>query len=107
MRMAFYLALESLTTVEQDFAPPMRYIWLSILGGYLARAIPVTPGGIGQFELGAAAGFYIAGGDVSLALFVGAIVANFFRILSSMGMMSVVAMRYEIPTTLRRVGIAG
>lgn len=111
--MAFYLALESLTTVDQDFAPPHKYIFLSIIAGYLARMIPLTPGAIGQFELGCAAGFYIAGAvpggeaaagaEMSLALFVGALMAQIFRIGAATGMMSILVMSKGVPTNLSEV----
>lgn len=34
---------------------------MAIVAGYLARFIPITPGGIGQFEWGFAAGLYLGG----------------------------------------------
>jgi hypothetical protein len=34
---------------------------MAIVGGYIARLIPITPGGIGQFEWGFAAGLYLGG----------------------------------------------
>lgn len=34
---------------------------MGVVGGYIARLIPVTPGGIGQFEWGFAAALYVGG----------------------------------------------
>jgi len=34
---------------------------MAIVASYIARLIPVTPGGIGQFEWGFAAGLYLGG----------------------------------------------
>jgi uncharacterized membrane protein YbhN (UPF0104 family) len=36
-------------------------LMMAVVAGYIARLIPITPGGIGQFEWGFAAGLYLGG----------------------------------------------
>lgn len=54
---------------------------MAIVGGYIARLIPVTPGGIGQFEWGFAAGLYLGGVGWPECVAI-AILDNFVRYVS-------------------------
>jgi hypothetical protein len=39
-------------------------LMMALVGGYIARLVPLTPGGIGQFEWGFAGALYLAGADL-------------------------------------------
>ena len=51
---------------------------MGVVGGYIARLIPVTPGGIGQFEWGFAAALYVGGLGLPECVAI-AILDNFIR----------------------------
>jgi len=55
-----------------------QVVLVGILGGYIARRIPITPGGIGQFEWGFALSMYTVGAGFAAAGTV-AIVVNILR----------------------------
>jgi uncharacterized membrane protein YbhN (UPF0104 family) len=77
---------------------------MGIVGGYIAaRLVPITPGGIGVWELGFATGLHLGGSDVSLALVGIAILTNVLRIVTSLLVMAFVVLRYEMPTNLGEV----
>src|SRR5262245_8214556 len=54
---------------------------MGVVGGYIARLIPVTPGGIGQFEWGFAAGLYLGGLGFPECVTI-AVLDNFIRYIS-------------------------
>ena len=54
---------------------------MAIVGGYIARLIPVTPGGIGQFEWGFAAALYVGGLGFPECVAI-AVLDNFIRYVS-------------------------
>lgn len=58
-------ALEDLaayfTAMALDINVELKAIVMGVIGSYIARLFKVTPGGIGQFEWGFAAGLYIGG----------------------------------------------
>ncbi|HUO84098.1 MAG TPA: lysylphosphatidylglycerol synthase domain-containing protein [Thermoanaerobaculia bacterium] len=64
------IALEDVIAymISNAFSTPMvimsvtySSVLMAIVGGYIARLIPVTPGGIGQFEAGFATALYFSG----------------------------------------------
>lgn len=101
---AVYTVLNAFNTTVVLIAVEPPLLLMGIVGGYIAaRLVPVTPGGIGQWELGFATGMYLGGADVSLALVSVALLTNLLRILTSMGVMGLVVLRYGVPTDLRGV----
>lgn len=77
---------------------------MGIVGGYIAaRLVPITPGGIGQWELGFATGLYLGQSDVSVAMFAVALLANLIRIITGLLLMGLSMLRHEIPTNLSEV----
>jgi len=79
-------------------------LMMSVLGGYVAaRLVPVTPGGIGQWELGFATLLLLGDLDVSLPLLCVAVLANLLRIVTGLGLMALALRGAGVPTSLAEV----
>jgi len=101
---AVYTVLNAFNTTIVLIAVDPPLLLMGIVGGYIAsRLVPVTPGGIGQWELGFATGLFLGGADVSLALVSVALLTNLLRILTSVGVMGLVVLRYGVATDLAAV----
>ena len=82
---------------------------MGVVGGYLAKQITITPGAIGQFEVGFAAGLYA--GDLPWVihgaqnlfydLVVIAILVQFFRFITGMILMAMARTGTGVGTDLR------
>jgi len=58
---AAYMIAMAFTTPAVNIQVAFPVLLMAIVGSYIARLIPVTPGGIGQFEWGFAAALWVAG----------------------------------------------
>lgn len=58
---ASYLIAMAFTSDNVILAVTPSVLLMGLVGGYIARLIPITPGGIGQFEWGFAAALYAGG----------------------------------------------
>ncbi len=75
---------------------------MGLVGGYIARSIPLSPGGIGQFEWGFVAAL-VAGGVAFTDAATIAILVNVMRFVAVLLLLGSVTLRYGIETNLRRV----
>ncbi|WP_295539227.1 lysylphosphatidylglycerol synthase transmembrane domain-containing protein [uncultured Thiohalocapsa sp.] len=58
---AAYLTVMAFTSDNVILNVDFSLLIMALVGGYIARLIPLTPGGIGQFEWGFAAALYLGG----------------------------------------------
>lgn len=58
---AAYLTVMAFTSDHVILNVDFSLLVMALVGGYIARMIPLTPGGIGQFEWGFAAALYLGG----------------------------------------------
>jgi uncharacterized membrane protein YbhN (UPF0104 family) len=56
-----YLISQAFTTDFVILNVPFPVIQMGVVAGYIARQVPITPGGIGQWEWGFAAALYMGG----------------------------------------------
>jgi uncharacterized membrane protein YbhN (UPF0104 family) len=61
VEMTVYLITQAFTTTYVILNVQFEVIVMAVVGGYLARLIPVTPGGLGQWEWGFALPLYVGG----------------------------------------------
>jgi hypothetical protein len=101
--LAVYLVVEGFNTPARLYTSDFSLLLLGVVGAYIARLIPITPGGIGQWELGFAAGFYVYGSDISFNLLLAAVLASVLRTLVGMLLLGIVVVFYGMPTDLRSV----
>ena len=101
--LGIYLVVEGFNTPERPYTSPFSALLMGIVGGYIARLIPVTPGGIGQFEFGFAAGFFAYGTDISFKLVLVALLATLLRSLTGCLLVGTVVVFFGAPTSLRSV----
>jgi uncharacterized membrane protein YbhN (UPF0104 family) len=106
---AFVLEILAAYAISQAFTGAVvilnvdfRILMMGVIAGHIASLIPVTPGGIGQFEWGFAAALYLGGVGIPEAVTV-AILYNFFRCFTAIPLMAVVRRGVGVPTNLRRV----
>jgi len=59
-----FLIMMALTTEIIILNIDTPYIIMGVVGGLIARQIPITPGGLGQFEWGFAGALYLVGKDL-------------------------------------------
>ena len=78
-----------------------RILMMGVIAGHIAALIPVTPGGIGQFEWGFAASLYIGGVGIPEAVTI-AVLYNLLRYVSGLLMMWI-ARRTAVRTRAREV----
>ena len=98
--LATYVAMTAFDTEIVLIQIERPVLLMAIVCGYIsARLVPITPGGIGQWELGFATGLSLGQADVSVAMLSVAIVANLLRIGTGLTLMGVSMLRYSIPTT--------
>jgi len=101
VELAVYLTLNAFDTAVVLMAVEPPVLLMGVVGGYLAaRLVAVTPGGIGQWELGFATGLYLGAADVSLSLFLVALLSNLLRILTSLSLYAFVTIRFDVPTQI-------
>jgi hypothetical protein len=102
--LAIYLAMTGFDTEVVLINVDKPVLLMGIVGGYIAaRILPVTAGGIGQWELGFATGLFLGGADVSVAMFAIAVIANLIRIGTGLILMGLSMIRYEMPVNLSEI----
>jgi uncharacterized membrane protein YbhN (UPF0104 family) len=79
-----------------------QLVLLGIICGMVAKLIPITPGGMGQFEWGMAAGLYLSGVGIQEAMII-PLLYNGFRYLVGMVCVGSVGAIFGIETSFRRV----
>ncbi len=107
--MAVYMTMTAYDTNNVLIAVSTPILIMAVVGGYIARQIPITPGGIGQFEVGFAAGLYagdlpwVAHGATNLFydLVVIAVLVTFYRLITGLILLAVVRMGDGVQTNLR------
>lgn len=99
---AAYLTVMAFTSDHVILNVDFSLLVMAIVGGYLARLIPLTPGAIGQFEWGFAAALYLGGlgfpEAVTIALLYGVV-----RYILGTGLMLAVRMSAGIETNMGTV----
>ncbi len=80
----------------------LHVLVMGLVGGYIARLIPLTPGGIGQFEWGFAMALWLGGVGIENAVTI-AILDNFIRYVTGMLVLGPALVWYGIETNLRSV----
>lgn len=106
---AVYMTMAAYDTNNVLISVPPPILIMGIVGGYLAKQITITPGAIGQFEVGFAAGLYagdlpwVVHGATNLFydLVVIAILVTFFRFITGIILMALARMGTGVPTNLR------
>jgi len=114
---AFFLVEFASYIVPQAFATPIvrliqdeltvvvftpSVVIMAVVGGYVARLAPVTPGGIGQFEWGVALVLVVNGLPLTSAVIV-ALLISAVRYAAGLLLFLGMMLSYGIETTLRRV----
>ena len=108
--LAFFLIEVAAYVISQAFTGSFvvinvafKYVMMGVVGGYVARLIPVTPGGIGQWEWGFATATYASGlgmpEAVSLAILV-TLVRYITGGLLMTGMLLTRGVETDLPTVL-------
>jgi len=83
---AAYLIAMAFTSKHVVLNVQFSVLLMGIVGGYIARLIPLTPGGVGQFEWGFAAGLYLGGLGFPECVAI-AVLDNFIRYVTGSLMM--------------------
>jgi uncharacterized membrane protein YbhN (UPF0104 family) len=103
--LATFITMTSFDTAIVLINVETPVLLMGIVGGYIAaKLIPVTPGGIGQWEIGFATGLTIGGSDVSVALVSIAFLTNMLRIGTGTLLMGGTVLGYKSLTSLREIG---
>jgi hypothetical protein len=101
---AVYVLMAAFHSVAVVIAVKPVVLLMSIVSAYIAaRLVPVTPGGIGQWEFGFAASLLLAGQDISLPLLCIGALANLLRITTGLLLMMIVVRGEGVPTSLGKV----
>lgn len=101
---AIYVLMAAFDTAVLAISVDPSVLLMSIVGGYIAaRIVPITPGGIGQWEVGFAATLLLADTDVSIPLLCIGILANVLRIVTGIALMVIVTRGADLGTRLGEV----
>jgi len=85
-----------------DIGVDFSVLLMGVVGSYVARLIPLTPGGIGQFEWGFAAALYVGGVGLPEAAAI-AILDNLVRYVAGTLVLGSVLLWYRVETDLHSV----
>ena len=99
---AVFLVMMAFTSTNVILTSKTSLILMGVVGSYIARFIPITPGGIGQFEWGFAAAMYMGGASLREVATV-AILDNFIRYITGTVLLGGVSLGYGVETKLGRV----
>jgi hypothetical protein len=88
-----YILMAAFDSVTVLIKVEPSILLMALVSGYIARLIPVTPGGIGQFELGFATALFVGAQDVSVSLTVIAILVSALRVVTGLLLTGVTAFR--------------
>lgn len=100
--LAVFLIMMGFTSTHVILTSKTSLILMGVIGSYIARFIPVTPGGIGQFEWGFAAAMYMGGASLREVATV-AILDNFIRYVTGTLLLGGVSLGYGVETRLSNV----
>jgi uncharacterized membrane protein YbhN (UPF0104 family) len=102
VELSAYMVAQSFTSATVILNVDFSVILMGVVGGYIARLIPVTPGGIGQWEWGFAIPLYVGGLGFPEAVTLPLLVTT-LRYLTGGLVFAVVTMLYGVETNLGRV----
>ncbi len=97
---ASYFISMAFTTVNVLVGVDARVMTMAIVCGYVARSIPFTPGGFGQFEWGVALGIWFGGSSLGQAATV-AILLSLFRLTAILLLTFSVRVFFPVATNFR------
>src|SRR3954466_4268562 len=104
--LAFFLIEVAAYVISQAFTGSFviinvafKVVMMGVVGGYIARLIPVTPGGIGQWEWGFATAVYAGGLGMPEAVAL-AILVTLARYITGAIVMAILLMTRGIETSL-------
>jgi hypothetical protein len=101
---AVYVLMAAFDTTVLAISVSMPVLMMSLVGGYIAaRIAPITPGGIGQWEIGFATTLLLADHDISIPLLCIGLLANVLRIVSGLSLMAIVVRHKPAQVGLRAV----
>lgn len=104
MDLGAWVAMAAFDTVVTLIHVEPLVLMMSLVSAYIAaRLVPVTPGGIGQWELGFATLLVLGDTDISLPLLCIAVVVNLLRIATGLGLMALALRGASVPTSLSEV----
>jgi uncharacterized membrane protein YbhN (UPF0104 family) len=98
---AAFLIAQAFTSTHVILHATTFAILMGVIGSYIARFIPISPGGIGQFEWGFAAALYLAGVGLPEAATI-AILDNVLRYITGTLFFGGVALTGGVKTNLRK-----
>ena len=98
-----YLISQAFTTDFVILNVPFAVIQMGVVAGYIARQIPVTPGGIGQWEWGFATALYMGGVGLPEAATI-AILESIMRHGTGLVLFAAVVLAKRSRTSIRDVG---
>jgi uncharacterized membrane protein YbhN (UPF0104 family) len=99
---AAYVIAQAFTSENVILNVDNKLLIMALVAGYIARLVPFTPGGIGQFEWAFAAALYAGGVGLPEAVTI-AILDNAVRYVTGTVVLWVMTLRYRSGTDLRRV----
>lgn len=96
-----FLVMMALTTQLIILTIDTPMLLMAVVGGYIARLVPISPAGLGQFELGFAGALYLAGAELAG---VATIILFHTAVRYAVGtlLFGVVAVGFRVPTSLAR-----
>ncbi|NNJ84473.1 MAG: hypothetical protein HKP13_05990 [Gammaproteobacteria bacterium] len=99
---AAYATVMAFTSEHVILNVDFSVLVMGLVGGYIARLIPLTPGGIGQFEWGFAAALFLGGLGFPEAATI-AVLYGLVRYTISTISMLIVRMAYGVNTSMSEV----
>jgi uncharacterized membrane protein YbhN (UPF0104 family) len=99
---AAYVIAQAFTSENVILAVDNKVLIMALVAGYVARLVPFTPGGIGQFEWAFAAALYAGGVGLAEAVTI-AILDNAVRYVTGTVVLWAMTLRYRAGTDMRRV----
>lgn len=97
-----YTLMAAMDSVTVLIKVEPQVLLMALVSGYIARLIPVTPGGIGQFELGFATALFVGAQDVSVSLTVIALAVTALRVVTGLLLTGITALM-GVHTNVREV----
>src|SRR5205814_449310 len=93
--LAVFSVMMAFTSTHVILTAKTSLILMGVVGSYIARFIPITPGGIGQFEWGFAAAMYMGGAALPEVATV-AILDNVIRYITGSLLLGAVSLGYGV-----------
>lgn len=97
-----YLLLSAYTGTFVLIAVEHEILMMGLVAGSIARLVPITPGGTGQFEWGMAVALYLTGVGIQEAMVI-PLIYNGYRYLIHLVALASVSFGFGIETSFRRV----